>query len=420
MAGRDRKVFYGWWIVAGGFVLNFIGIGIGINAIGVFFKPVTESLGFGRGDFSLYFTIAALSMTVAAPIVGKLMEKYDVRLIMGICTALLALGFGLYSRCSTLPQFYLLSILVGIGHGGSHIIPVSTMIGNWFKEKRGLAMGIVFTATGLGGVLFNPLADWLIRTYGWRQSYVILALVIGLTCVPTSIIVMRLSPRDKGLVALGATEEGSSAEGSTLAAPVEGLSLGDFVKRPAFWFLALMVLLINTLNMGIQQHLIPYLTDLGHDSSFAADIMGLYLGMTILGKLVLGRLCDIGGLAKGLVIFIALVVLGILALLGSRLALFAVLFGLVYGFGNAIQTVLPPLMTSELAGMRHYPLIYGIVSIFQTLGSGIGTPLSGYIYDSRGSYAPAFWLYVAMACLAAAFGILAMRGRRLGAAASAG
>ncbi len=54
MAMTKKKVFYGWWIVAGGFILNFIGIGIGINAIGVFFKPVVESLGFSRGGISRY------------------------------------------------------------------------------------------------------------------------------------------------------------------------------------------------------------------------------------------------------------------------------------------------------------------------------------------------------------------------------
>ena len=86
MVQNTNRKFFGWWVVAGGFILNFIGIGIGINAIGVFFKPVVDSLGFGRGDFSLYFTIAALSMTVAAPVVGKLLETFSVRAIMGFST----------------------------------------------------------------------------------------------------------------------------------------------------------------------------------------------------------------------------------------------------------------------------------------------------------------------------------------------
>lgn len=155
----QKKMFYGWWIVIGGFILNFIGIGIAFNALGIFFKPVVETFGFSRGAFSFYFTIAALAMTFAAPVVGKLIEKFDVRLVVGICTLILAVSFAAFSQCKTLTQFYILAVFVGIGHAGSHIIPVSTMINNWFREKRGLAMGIVYTATGVGGLIFNPLGN---------------------------------------------------------------------------------------------------------------------------------------------------------------------------------------------------------------------------------------------------------------------
>ncbi|HOR33161.1 MAG TPA: hypothetical protein PK391_12200, partial [Syntrophales bacterium] len=57
----QQKIFYGWWIVVGAFFLNFAGIGIIMNSMGVFVKPVSESMGFTRGGFTLYFTIAALA-----------------------------------------------------------------------------------------------------------------------------------------------------------------------------------------------------------------------------------------------------------------------------------------------------------------------------------------------------------------------
>ena len=152
-----QKIFYGWWIVVGSFFLNFAGIGIIMNTMGVFIKPVTESLGFTRGGFTLYFTIAALSMMVMAPVMGKLLERYNIRLIMTVCTTMMAASFALFSQCRTLKQFYLVAVFLGIGSAGSHIIPVSMMITNWFIDKRGLAMGIVFAATGVGGLIFNPL-----------------------------------------------------------------------------------------------------------------------------------------------------------------------------------------------------------------------------------------------------------------------
>ncbi|MFA6345156.1 MAG: hypothetical protein WCX34_03870, partial [Syntrophales bacterium] len=110
----ERKIFYGWWIVGGAFFLNFAGIGIIMNTMGVFIKPVTESLGFTRGGFTLYFTIAALSMMVMAPVMGKLLERYNIRLIMTVCTAMMATSFALFSQCRTLTQFYIVAVFLGI------------------------------------------------------------------------------------------------------------------------------------------------------------------------------------------------------------------------------------------------------------------------------------------------------------------
>lgn len=400
----QKKMFYGWWIVIGGFILNFIGIGIAFNALGIFFKPVVETFGFSRGAFSFYFTIAALAMTFAAPVVGKLIEKFDVRLVVGICTLILAVSFAAFSQCKTLTQFYILAVFVGIGHAGSHIIPVSTMINNWFREKRGLAMGIVYTATGVGGLIFNPLGNWLILTYGWRATFIILGVLIALVATPTAVILMRKQPEDMGLYPDGMPAPvGGEPEAAT------GYTLGEFVKTSTFWLLAIMIFFLNTLNVGVQQHLIPYLTDLGHSSTFAANIMALYLGMTVVGKLSLGRISDKKGLAPGLVIFCGVLAFGIAILFGARIVAVAIIWGIIYGIGNAVQTVIPPLMTAACAGLKHFALIYGVMAIFQTFGSGLGMPLSGYLYDWRGNYNLAFGLYVVMCILAAVFGVLALR-----------
>ena len=125
---NDAKIFYGWQIVAGACLLNFAGIGIIVNSYGIFIKPVTESLGFSRGSFTLYFSIAALCMTFAAPVVGKLLEKFNIRIVMTISTTMMSVSYILFPQCQTLKQFYLLAIFLGIGSAGSHIIPVSMMI----------------------------------------------------------------------------------------------------------------------------------------------------------------------------------------------------------------------------------------------------------------------------------------------------
>ena len=404
MQDSNGKMFYGWWIVAAGFILNFIGIGIAFNALGIFFKPVVEELGFKRGAFSLYFTIAALSMTFAAPIVGKLIEHFNIKFVVGFCTALLGVSFAMLSQCSTIAHFYILAVFVGIGHAGSHIIPVSTMINNWFRIKRGLAMGIVFTATGIGGMISNPVGNWLIINYGWRNTYIILGIVIILISTPTALLFLRKSPEELGL-----TPDGLPETEKEQFDAAQGFTLGEFFKTGTFWMLALTIFFINVVNVGVQQHLIPYLTDIGHSSTFAANIMALYLGMTVVGKLSLGRISDKKGLSTGLVLFCSILGAGVALLFGASLVWVAIVWGIIYGIGNAVQTVMPPLMTAACAGLKHYAPIYGIMAIFQTLGSGLGMPLSGYIYDKTHSYNTAFGLYLVLCFLAAIAGVLALK-----------
>jgi MFS family permease len=404
MNQTEGKKFYGWWIVAGGFILNFIGIGIAFNALGLFVIPVVSDLKFTRGAFSLYFTIAALAMTFAAPVVGKFMEKYDIRAVVGFCTALLGISFAMLSRCSTLTHFYIMAAIVGIGHSGSHIIPVTTMINNWFRVKRGLAMGIVFTATGIGGMIAQPVGEWLIRSYGWRSTYMILGLIILVVSTPTAVFIMRRAPQDMGQTPDGLPETGQDISGSD-----QGLTLGEFIKTPTFWLLAFMILFLNTLNAGIQFHLNAHFIDVGHSSTFAAAMVSLYLGMTVVGKLSLGKISDAKGLSTGVVLFCGILTAGIALLFGTSLVWVAIMWGIIYGIGNAVQTVMPPLMTASCAGLKHYSTIYAVLAIFQTLGVGGGAPLSGFIYDSTRSYNLGFGIYLVMCILAGLLGYAALK-----------
>lgn len=387
-------VFYGWWIVAGCFLLTFSGIGIAINSIGVFLKPVSESLGFARGEFSLYFTIAALSMMLAAPFMGKLLSKYNIRIVMGISTTLLAASFLLYSQAAQLLHFYLLSVSLGIGAAGTHVIPVALLITNWFKEKRGLALAIALAGSGIGGMIFNPVGNYLITTYGWQTAYMVLGVILAITTIPVALFVVRLHPSEIGMIPYGET-----AETAESLAELKGFSLSEAVRTAGFWMLALVLFFIGVMNMGVQQHIPAYLNDIGHSPAFAANIVAIFMGVLVLGKITLGSIFDRFGSKAGIIFIFSIFALASFVLLGAQAAWIAIAFGFIFGFANAIMTIPAPLLTVELFGQKNYGVIYGVMSIFFTLGSGIGMPLSGAIFDSQGTYTPAFMLYIGMALL---------------------
>jgi len=103
----------------------------------------------------------------------------------------------------------------------------------------------------------------------------------------------------------------------------------------------------------------------------------------------------------GLMVSIAL-------LYGSQLMWVAILFNIMFGFSIAVRTVLPPLMTARVLGQKHFAVIYGFLNIFTTLGTAVGVPLSGFIYDYTKSYHMAFALYIVLCIIAAVAGIAVM------------
>lgn len=405
---KNAKIFYGWWILIGSFLLNLAGIGIIINSYGVFIKPVTESLGFSRGGFTLYFSIAALAMMVMAPVIGKLLEKFNIRIVMTICTAMMSISYALFSRCETLPQFYILAIFLGIGSAGSHIIPVSMMITNWFVKSRGLAMGLVFAASGIGGLIFNPLSNWLIITYGWQSAYFIIGVIMFILTVPTAVWIVRAHPKDKGLRPYG---EDMTESGREQAEPGGFTALQAF-RTSSFWLLFIMILFIAIANMGVLHHIVPYLTDLGYSSTTAASLMSLHMGMLILGKVLLGGLADRIGLSKSLLVCLIGFVIAISLLYGASFFWIAILFNVLFGLTISVRTVLPPLMTSTCLGPKHFAVIYGFLNIATTLGTAVGTPLSGFIFDATKSYNSAFAIYMVLGTIAAVLGLIALNRAR--------
>ncbi|MBA4397659.1 MAG: MFS transporter, partial [Syntrophus sp. (in: bacteria)] len=82
----------------------------------------------------------------------------------------------------------------------------------------------------------------------------------------------------------------------------------------------------------------------------------------------------------------------------------AVVFSILFGFSIAVRTVLPPLMTARVLGQKHFAVIYGFLNIFTTLGTAVGVPLSGFIYDWTKSYSLAFALYIGLCIIAAVLG----------------
>jgi MFS family permease len=402
MTDGTGRVFYGWYIVAVCFLVNFVVFGISVNTFTVYVKPIQADLGWSRGQISLAISLGAVAMGLAAPFIGRLLDRIGAKPAMASGAAIVGLCTMLLSRTQSLPWFYSMFVASGIGQGAATIIPISLVISNWFSAKRGKALGIAMTGTGLGAMLMVPVTSWLVVHWGWRTSYLIAGCII-LSMVPVNLLFIRTRPSDLGLLPDG----GVSAQAETPAA--EGLGVPEAIRTQAFWMIGAMMVLAGVVAMGVGVHLMPYLTDIGHAEARASLIIAGISGMTVIGKIGMGSIADRWGVRPAVALAFGLILIGILLLMGAGRLGIAFAFAIVYGFAIGTPLIVNPALTAELLGLAHFGAVFGILTLLNTGGAALGAVLTGRLYDLAGSYTPAFLLFTALAVAAGLCGLSARR-----------
>ena len=155
---KSGKVFYGWWIVL------VAGIGLSVHhapiigfTFGVFLKSLSQEFSWSRTQISLAFTLGTLGITLAAPFLGRLVDRFGARRVILPAALLFGLGvLSLYFLSAHLWHFYAISLFMGVVGSGTGPVPYSKVISRWFDQQRGLALGL--TLVGSRGDICHALA----------------------------------------------------------------------------------------------------------------------------------------------------------------------------------------------------------------------------------------------------------------------
>jgi sugar phosphate permease len=396
---RRTRIFYGWYVVVACFVVNFIVFGISVNTFTVFVKPIEQDLGWSRKAVSMGLSLAIVTMGIAAPFMGRVIDRMGARLVMAAGAGVMGVVFFILSRTQSLLSFYSCYAIGGLCQAAATTIPISLVISNWFNVKRGTALGLAMTGTGLGGMLMVPVMTWIVVNWGWRTSYFVGGCII-LVVVPLNLLLIRTRPSEKGLLPDGATVlEGESAEDT-------GLTVQEALKTRSFWLIGCMMLLFGTAWSGIGVHLMAYLTDIGHSERVASLAIGIMLGLTIAGKVGMGWIVDSWGIRGAVGVTFAMVSLGMILLMKADTAAMAYASVIVYGFAVGAPLLINPAITAQCMGLRQFGTLFGILMFLQTPGLAAGPILAGAIYDARGSYLWAFVLSIVLVLAAGLCGLM--------------
>ncbi len=395
-AGRGASIFYGWYVVGACFIICFVVYGICVNTFTVYVKPLEAEFGWSRKLISAGVSIAALSAALAAPAVGRLIDRLGVRHVMVVGTLLAGGALVLLGWMHSLPAYYAIFVLSGIGQAASTLIPISVVVANWFEVKRGLALGIVMSGTGLGAMVMVPVTTLIVNGWGWRTSFLTMGLVIVLIAAPVILLLIHGKPSDLGLQPDG-NEAGPSVR-TTRA--VVGLTLAEALRTRTFWLIAAMMFIFALVGLGMIVHLMPSLTDLGHSDTTASLLVAVVSAMTVCGKLGIGWFADRWGARRAVVFASALMVGALLLLVVARPLAVAVAFAVVYGFAVGAPMVINPTLTSEDLGLLHFGAIFGALTLIGTVGAALGPVVIGALYDAFQSYVPAYLVFAGLVSVA--------------------
>ena len=393
MASESKAgIFYGWVIVAAGFVVLMMAWGFQYS-YGVFFESLCKEFDWTRTMVSGAYSIYMVFHCALYPVVGMVNDKYGPRRSLLFCVLLMSSGFALMSCINAPWQLYIVYGVVIAGGVSFTFLPVTSTVAHWFIERRGIALGIVTAGIGIGTMILVPLAQFLISDFGWRNSYLILAGLILIVVLPISRL-MRLNPSEKGLLPYGAEEANGSKANDSLA-NIADFTVKEALRQRAFWILFVISIFYIMAIQTIMVHLKAYATDVGIPSMVAATILGVVGGASVLGRITMGSASDRIGRKQAYLISLLLMAIMMLWLMRVEQLWQFYLFAAIFGFGYGGCIPLGPAILGDWFGTKSHGSIFGVLTLSGVVG-GIGPVMAARIYDGMGSYNLAFIIEAAV------------------------
>jgi len=370
-----------------------IGVGLGTTgmmfyAFGQFVGPLSAAQHWTRGAVSGGMLSYSFGTVLIYPFIGRAVDRFGGRAVALLAQLGLAIGFLLISAVPrNIFVFYAAFFAMSLLGAGTSPIVWTRAVARHFVRRRGLALGIMLSGTGLAAVLAPLVVGNAIAAFGWRGAFHTLAAIEIVIGLPATYALLQ------------------DGHGSTAAAALSGDTLRQALHRSDFWRVVAAILLIATGLAGLIVHLPVLLQDRGYSHAHTAFMLGFFGYAVIAGRLLLGFLVDRFSAAIVGAVFVSAAALACL-LLAFGGAVFPAI--LLVGACAGAEVDLLAFLVSRLFGLLHYAQIYGWAMSAFVLGAGLGPVIAGTIHDVAGTYAPALYLF-AVASVGAGMLVFSLR-----------
>ena len=381
------RVFYGWWIVLAAFLNLFYSVGIIYYGFPVFYPSLVDSLGLTRAQltqgFLLGFVVAGLLFGLLA---GILIDRLGPRQVIRVGIWCVGLPLILMGSMTRPWHYYLLCIAEVFGYVLTGPIPNQVLISNWFRIKRGRAMGIAYLGLGAGGAVSPLLINNLIQSFGWRRTFEIIGALILIVLFPVSQWITRSSPRDLDLFPDGISPVAAENQVVSTGQESIGVSVAQAMRSVNFW----LILAGCTLTIGaigaVTQHLIIFLKGEGYTVSAASRLLSALLVSSLAGRVIVGYFADRYSRKNVMALFYLILAMAIPLLFAAHRPAVVWCFVLVYGFAMGADYMLIPLVTADCFGLSALGKLLSLIIMGYSLGQWFAPWLSGRIFDAYHTY----------------------------------
>ena len=384
MQTKNGKVHYAWYILVCCVLVNIVIHAPIMQVSNLYIVPMQEDFQVPRTLLSLQSVLMAVAAVITAPIWGKLYKKYGARILLSVATAVTALCTLGLAFVPNIWGVLILAAIKGVSFTGNTALPNSILLTAWFQKRRGFAISTASLGISVGGVIFSPLIGALIASGGWRFSNLTVGIIMLVVMLPCTILIVRSTPKDKGLQPFGAGEAPAQAENPGKPKAIYGMTAKEARHSPVLY--AFLVAVFGmTFATGAALQIPTYLTDIGWEQ-YSALAVSAYSAIGIAGKLLLGMIVDKVGNKKGSVYICVMGIIAFAAFIFAANPAALVIMVVSYGLFSGITSVMPPLLTSGIFGNRDYGPIYGMVMSVNRFGGIIGNVLVSLLFDLTQSY----------------------------------
>jgi MFS family permease len=436
---RDAPRWYPWLVAVVGMLALFLSNGMTATGVTIFDPALLGEFGWSRGAFKFTDTIKFVLTALMAPFIGILIDRMNPRWLLMTGCVLLTLGYlgyaalvngaaqpvvlliaavaalgiaavGVLALRSLVPglglavpsvgaavlaawlfwqfwsawsgaalyQIYAISVLFAFALSTAGSMTVIFLVSSWFVKHRGLAIGIALIGTSLGSAIFPLVNPPLIEAFGWRQAFLYNA-AMPIVLLVLVALAIKGTPAQAGYRALG-----QSAAVADLKQ--HGLTYREALRTRTFWAIAVSGFLAYYSIFSFVQHFVLHLNKgFAMPLADAGKMMFLFSLVAMTSKFAIGWLADHIDRHKVFTACQFIMLAGMLGL-ASMQREWVVAAAVVIGLGWGGLFTLYNMLAVNNFGLREIGRINGTISLLESVGVGLGSWLTGLLFDRYGSY----------------------------------